>query len=566
MAAPFGYPGGVPYHPGAHVVRIAAHPGQPPARVVQFAVPVPYDPTPQQAYTPGGLQVPVFEAQRERAQTRGVNKENLIPKHQDASHLSRHYETIRELGAGAFGKVTLVKDELTGQERVCKVVNIKGATRQVIDFMKDEIKVMCTLDHPHVVKLYEYAEDFALERIVMILEYIPGGACDGFMHSSSRPLSEGLIAKLTHQLLTALSYCHGRGVAHRDIKPENMMLTCKPQFLRSPDCKLIDFGLAGMPKTKGSALLEDCVGTAQYMAPEVITFMPYTSKADIWSVGITVAELLTGRQILGKDNLGEGIAHIKQEQIFQNIRQFTGPESLEAILQDAPGWTCCSEEGRDFVSWCLTVDVSQRPTVQACLNHPWLVKHKPEVHRLNTSVAQALAGFVNATPLARCCALILAARLGVRKMTEQQELGAMFLAADSDGDGKLSQEDLEAALSDVDRSWWDSEVNIDVEMLIDAGDMNHSGGLNYTEFMAAYIHARFKTLDDLLKQTFHALDADRDGLISVAEIRDSFRERDAPLLQMLPQGRPFNIQEWCDCAQKYGQPKLVVVRRNKTCC
>merc|ERR1719329_2015824 len=386
------------------------------------------------------------------------------------------------------------------------------------------------------------------------------------MKSTARPLSEALTAKLTHQLLTALSYCHGRGVAHRDIKPENMMLTCTPQFLRSPDCKLIDFGLAGMPKTKGSALLEDCVGTAQYMAPEVITFKPYTAKADVWSVGITVAELLTGRQILGKDHAGEGVTHIPQEMIFQNIRQYAGRESLDAILQDSASWSRCSEEGRDFVSSCLTVDVSQRPDVQACLTHPWLVKHKPDVQRLNTTITQALAGFIDATPLARCCALILAARLGVRRMTEQQELGSMFLAADSDGDGKLSQEDLESALADVDRGWWDREVDIDVESLIDAGDMNHSGGLNYTEFMAACIHARFQTLDDLLQRTFHALDADRDGLISVAEIRGSFRERDAPLLQMLPHDRPFNIQEWCNCAQRSVGRDVVVVRRNKGCC
>merc|ERR1712160_169406 len=99
----------------------------------------------------------------------------------------------------------------------------------------------------------------------------------------------------------------------------------------------------------------------------------------------------------------------------------------------------------------------------------------------------------------------------------------MFLRADTDGDGFLGREDLEAALGDVEQGWWDQTVNIDVDDLIEAADFSHSDTLTYSEFMAIMLHAKYKeNQEDLIRRTFKVLDDERPGWVFVQRIRHLF--------------------------------------------
>jgi Ca2+-binding EF-hand superfamily protein len=118
--------------------------------------------------------------------------------------------------------------------------------------------------------------------------------------------------------------------------------------------------------------------------------------------------------------------------------------------------------------------------------------------------------------------MIIATRVNVADL---QTLGSFFLGADADGDGKLSQEDLEGALEDVQESWWGwgkDTIDLDAETLLSAADLNHKGCLGYTEFVAACISARHGSFKDLVRQAFYVLDTDHDGLVSVSEVRRLF--------------------------------------------
>eukprot|EP00928_Gymnodinium_smaydae_P047951 TRINITY_DN32015_c0_g1_i1.p1 TRINITY_DN32015_c0_g1~~TRINITY_DN32015_c0_g1_i1.p1 ORF type:complete len:501 (-),score=91.18 TRINITY_DN32015_c0_g1_i1:355-1857(-) len=496
---------------------------------------------------------------RSRANTRGVMKSSLVSKHTTCAALQMHYEHVRELGKGGYGSVDLVRERSSGHERVCKSVNIAGFCPAILALMKKEIELLCSLDHPGVVKLFEYAEDVEQQKLLLILEYLPGGSCDSLLKNEQGPPSEELVGRLVYQLLVSLEYCHSQGIVHRDIKPENMMLSRESSVDGRADCKLIDFGLA----RKCQPGKDLCVGTAPYTPPEMIRFESHTTKCDIWSVGVSAFELLTGKRPFGTPATEDAKLGIKQP-VFERIKNFRDFDR-DIELSQFPWWQCRSSDAQEFVAWLLNPDPHQRPTAAEALEHPWMERHAPQLPELSGEIARSLAHFTQVPAVTRCCLLIVAGRL---RIPDPEALGAAFLSADVDGDGKISRDDLEEALENMQGSWWwNPAAQVDVDRVMDAADFDHSGGMSYTECVAACICARHGSDEELTRQAFHAMDADRDGWVHVDDIRRLFRERDAYMLRDLPQDRPFDLGEWCACveAHRSAKPKSSHRRVKSSC-
>jgi Ca2+-binding EF-hand superfamily protein len=140
---------------------------------------------------------------------------------------------------------------------------------------------------------------------------------------------------------------------------------------------------------------------------------------------------------------------------------------------------------------------------------------------------------------------VIAARLGV---SDLERFGATFIRLDKDGDGMIMRAELEEALNDSQEG-----VSVNVDAVLEAADLDHTGGIGFTEFVAACLYARHATKgtrskhQHLMEQAFRALDDDRDGYVTFDQVRMLFRERDAPSFRWLPQDRPFLIDEWCSC-------------------
>lgn len=463
-------------------------------------------------------------------------KTNLIPRHASSDFVSKHYEVVRELGRGSFSRVQLVRERRTGHERVCKVVSTEGMTKEVLELTRSEIQVLATLDHPSIVKLYEYAEDTSKRVLVLILEYIAGGDCSGLLQASGS-LSEGRVASLIHQLLVATSYCHAKGIVHRDIKPQNMMLTRSVGAWGTPSLKVIDFGLAACAQKS-----RDFVGTPAYMPPEVLDgTVDYTSQADIWSIACTAVELLAGAPPFGtpEDHGGD------MEPVFAGIRAYRDFTDVEERLEDLPSWGARSSEAKDFVARLLRSDPERRPTALAALGHPWIRRHTPRQSGLTADMVRSMADFATAPPLARCCLLVLAARTGI---SEQASLGSAFVDADANGDGSISREELVDAVARASVCGWTPEV--DAGSAFASMDLLCNGALGYTEFAAACLwggHGR--NLDRLAAQAFCALDDDRDGLVQLVEVGPLFCTEALSELARLPRDRPFGPAEFRACVR-----------------
>jgi len=468
----------------------------------------------------------------------GVRKCSLIPQHPSSDFVSRYYEKSKEIGKGTFGHVFLVREKATGYDRVCKEVSFQAGCcdkpQQVLELTRQEVQLMAELDHPSLVKVYEFSEDRLQSRTVFIMEYVDGGDCHMLLSKTPtgqpRGVHEHLVGQVVSQLLVATAYIHGCSIVHRDIKPENVLL--KRVGRGEVICKLVDFGLASRGNTTG-----EFVGTPSYFSPEVVNGRQYTRKSDVWAVGILAVELLTGQLPFGryKDHKGD------INQLFRAISAFRSLADFEVRLQPLSGWNRRSVEFIQCTARMLHVNAELRPEAKLVALDPWCEKHRITAVGLTRTILQSLANYTQAPPPVRCCLLAIAVRCNV---PEQEALGSAFIAADVDGDGKISTEDLEIAVERA-RNWWDPDVN--TSDLVHLADLDHSGGLSYSEFVAACLYDEEGSLDQLAADAFNALDEDRDGKLYVKDIRSLFPELDVYILRKLSQSRPVSLKEWTRC-------------------
>lgn len=214
------------------------------------------------------------------------------------SVLMQRYEVGRLLGKGTFAKVYYARNVRTSQSVAVKVIDKEKVLKVgLIDQIKREISVMRLVKHPNVVQLYEVMA--TKSKIYFVLEYVKGGEL--FNKIAKGRLKEDVARKYFQQLISAIDFCHSRGVYHRDLKPENLLLD------ENGNLKVSDFGLSALAESKQQdGLLHTTCGTPAYVAPEVISRKGYDgAKADTWSCGIILFVLMAGYLPFHNSNLME---------------------------------------------------------------------------------------------------------------------------------------------------------------------------------------------------------------------------------------------------------------------
>ena len=197
------------------------------------------------------------------------------------------YEVLAKLGTGGMGRVYKVRNVISNREEAMKVLlpDFAADPELAARFMA-EIRTLATLDHPGIAQLrtaFQYQNQF-----VMIMEFVEGATLEKLATQIRIPLDH--VLDYAGQVLSALSYAHARGVTHRDIKPANIMITTHGLV------KLMDFGIA---KSTGDMSLTrpgTTMGSVYYMSPEQVQGDAVDARSDIYSFGITLYEILTGRK------------------------------------------------------------------------------------------------------------------------------------------------------------------------------------------------------------------------------------------------------------------------------
>jgi serine/threonine-protein kinase len=206
-----------------------------------------------------------------------------------------------------MGQVYKVRNVISDRVEAMKVLlpNLGGDAALADRFLR-EIKVHATLDHPNIARL-NTAQQVG-NQLVMLMEYVEGSSIDTLLKNGPMELSASL--QCTSQVLDALSYAHTRGVVHRDIKPANIMLT------PSGVVKLMDFGIARMQADRPLTRTGTTVGSLFYMSPEQINGGLPDLRSDLYSLGVTLYEMVTGRRpFVGDSDYSIMAAHLQEKPV-----------------------------------------------------------------------------------------------------------------------------------------------------------------------------------------------------------------------------------------------------------
>ena len=197
------------------------------------------------------------------------------------------YEVIAQLGAGGMGRVYKVRNVISNREEAMKILlpDFAADPDLAARFMA-EIRTLAGLDHPGIAQLrtaFQHNNQF-----VMVMEYVEGTTLERLASEVRIPLRH--VLDYSMQVLAALSYAHARGVTHRDIKPANIMITMHGLI------KLMDFGIAKSSGDKQLTRPGRTMGSVYYMSPEQVQGDTVDGRSDLYSFGVTLYELLTGRK------------------------------------------------------------------------------------------------------------------------------------------------------------------------------------------------------------------------------------------------------------------------------
>lgn len=278
------------------------------------------------------------------------------------------WELGEALGLGSTGKVHLAYSKTSGQHAAIKIISksvfnnnnsanshanssiVTNSTPDALPYgIEREIIIMKLLNHPNVLRLYDVWETNA--NLYMVLEYAEKGELFNLLVERG-PLPENEAITFFRQIIIGISYCHALGIVHRDLKPENLLLDHKFNI------KIADFGMAALETE--DKLLETSCGSPHYAAPEIVSGIPYHGFAsDIWSCGVILYALLTGRLPFDEDD--------------GNIRNLL--LKVQSGQFEMPGNDEISGEAQDLIARLLVVDPTKRIKAREILKHPLLQKY-----------------------------------------------------------------------------------------------------------------------------------------------------------------------------------------------
>eukprot|EP00531_Pseudo-nitzschia_arenysensis_P001353 CAMPEP_0116137368 /NCGR_PEP_ID=MMETSP0329-20121206/12212_1 /TAXON_ID=697910 /ORGANISM="Pseudo-nitzschia arenysensis, Strain B593" /LENGTH=531 /DNA_ID=CAMNT_0003632281 /DNA_START=264 /DNA_END=1859 /DNA_ORIENTATION=+ len=258
------------------------------------------------------------------------------------------YQLNARLKSGSFATVCRGTHRASGKKVAIKCVLRKDLPPNDDASIYDEVSIMSSLSHPHIVPLIDFFEE--KDCYFLVMELMSGG--DLFDRiGKKKTYSEEDARDLAVKMLKAMSYCHSHRVAHCDMKPKNLLLMSEDNHSY---IKLADFGFAARCHTE-KCLTKQC-GTPFFVSPEILMRQPYDQQSDMWSVGCIIFLLLSGNlPFMGRS----------QKELFRKI------VSGKYEFKEAD-WGGVSPDAKDLVQKCLVLNPDERITSSQALRHKWM--------------------------------------------------------------------------------------------------------------------------------------------------------------------------------------------------
>eukprot|EP00930_Biecheleria_cincta_P058637 TRINITY_DN44441_c0_g1_i1.p1 TRINITY_DN44441_c0_g1~~TRINITY_DN44441_c0_g1_i1.p1 ORF type:complete len:710 (-),score=127.38 TRINITY_DN44441_c0_g1_i1:214-2343(-) len=442
--------------------------------------------------------------------------------------VQKHFDKqvqISDLNAHAFDDVYI-----SGKQLAPKVFDVRhrptGSTRVVYRLRKDllvcqdgdelskRVRALTALRHPSVCKLVEAFDSDQYTRLVY--EKVVGKPV--FEELSAKTyVTESQIASLMLQLLRGLEASAAKGVVHGALCPKNIFLN------KEGTIRVTDLGLAGFLKSLPCRDWTD-KEDLQCVAPEVarswLSRQPksafekdtwaalvgetITSAADVWSCGVLLCMMLTGQPPVhakrGVEELVTGIAECKLD-----------------------FGTNLSAEANQLLKSMLRKDPARRPTYQELLQHSWFQLDSQVTHAfVPKNVCEELGSYHHETYFKKLMMRVVASKLQPRKIKKLREC---FISMDRNGDGQISLEEFQAGLAQH------PDLGGEFEQAFREIDYHSTGYISLDEFVAATLDTQRKLVETTLYDAFNAVDANKDGMLSLEELRKVISSLDGSMGQ-----------------------------------
>jgi calcium-dependent protein kinase len=439
-----------------------------------------------------------------------INKESFITINK--GDITQFYQVIKKIGEGAYGKIYKVKNKQSGDIRAMKQIT-KSKIPDITKF-QTEIQILSMVDHPNIVRLFEVIEDDKYFNLLQ--ELCTGGEL--YKKYQTTQLKEKEIAKIFNQIMSAVAYCHEKGIVHRDLKLENILFASE-----DPDSpiKIIDFGFSVLlgkkptikneekekknsegnndPKKFGFKRLKSKVGTLYYISPEIIKGN-YDEKCDIWACGVILYILLTGNPPFSGNT---------DKEVYNLITQIKYDFDKEK-------WKNISKYARDLIKNMLT-PAKNRYTAKQVLASKWFeVKLKNENDKnIDILDYRHINKYKTFNKFKQAILTFIASRLSSEESKKMQNI---FFNIDEDKKGFITFEDFRKYIINE----YDIDDLIENEEELRKGfqsvDIDHNNKIDYTEFLAANLDEKIFLKEDKLKEAFRTFDINDTGAIKKEDI------------------------------------------------
>jgi serine/threonine-protein kinase len=207
------------------------------------------------------------------------------------------YRVIQEIGRGAMGRVYLAHDDILDRDVALKELAVPDylddeEREEVRERFRLEAKAAASLTHPHILTVHDIVTSD--DRQFIVMEYLEGKTLRDILEERTFSVEE--VMSIAPMIGEALYYAHSHGIIHRDIKPDNIFV------LENGNIKVADFGIAKMLKVSDHTHTDVIMGTPNYIAPELVKGLPYDHRVDIFSLGVTLYEILASKRPFDAEN------------------------------------------------------------------------------------------------------------------------------------------------------------------------------------------------------------------------------------------------------------------------
>ena len=461
-----------------------------------------------------------------------ITSKNIILKKEGSPLID--YEIISQLGEGTYGKVYKVKNKHNNIYRAMKQINKNYISERIRNKIMEEIKILKDLNYIYIIKLYEY---YVTDKHLYLINELSN---EGDLQNKLEKLKtfpEFIVKVIMFQIFKALRFLNEKNIIHGDLKLENILVisynedNSKKNINKKEDgfieaikhdmeiinenkkknnedindnelqiynygIKLIDFGCSKI-FTRTKKNFSDIIGTLVYCSPEVL-YGEYNKSCDIWSCGVIMYYLLSGRFPFEGENQEEIINKIYESKFDFNKKYFND----------------ISEEAKDLISKCLKNQPAKRITIEEALNHKFFddVKKARKITELEKKHLKNLKKLGKKTKFYQLVLTYLSYHFSDNKILN--EINQLYEKLDKNIDYKISKSELYKAYKETNIKIKSKELS----NIINSMDFNDNGDIDYEEFVRMCIPKEKLFTEENLENAFLMFDNDKKGFITPKKI------------------------------------------------